>query len=484
MIDRRNLLLGGLALGMLGASAGTERSSLVAADGPEVRAAEAARRAGPVVVRRLEAKVSEVDLGGKVVPAWCYGGSIPGAPIRVSVGDQLKVTLANRLPVETSVHWHGIPVRNNSDGVPHLTQDPIGAGTDYTYRFTATRPGTYWFHPHTGTQLDRGLYAPLIVEDPHEPLVYDHEWMVVLDDWLERDPDEVLAELQEGMMTHDGTGHARATSALLGGEAGNVEYPYFVLNGRVPADAQVFKAKPGQRVRIRFLNAGADTVFRVAVGGHRMSVTHADGYPVEPVDTDALLIGMGERYDVIITLADGVFALVALAEGKNDTAFALIRTSGGQAPPASVLPAELARRILTHWQLEPAESVALPLKMLERTIQLQLTGSMRGYRWGFNGKSFDHAKPTKDAYEVYAGERVRLDFVNTTGMFHPVHLHGHTFAIGKASGPRKDTAIILPGESLRLYFDADNPGRWMIHCHNVYHAAAGMMAVLAYRREG
>jgi FtsP/CotA-like multicopper oxidase with cupredoxin domain len=91
---------------------------------------------------------------------------------------------------------------------------------------------------------------------------------------------------------------------------------------------------------------------------------------------------------------------------------------------------------------------------------------------GFNGKCFDHARPTKDAYEVVAGQRVRLDFANATSMLHPVHLHGHTFAIGKPAGPRKDTAIVLPGQVLRVYFDADNPGLWMSYCHNVYHAAA------------
>ncbi|GIH05455.1 multicopper oxidase MmcO [Rhizocola hellebori] len=474
--------MGGLAMGTLGASAGYSTSPFVATDGPEVLAADEARSRGPVVEFRVEARTSEVDLGGRVMPAWCYGGAIPGTPVRVKVGDRLKATMANRLPHETSIHWHGIPVRNDADGVPHLTQEPVAPGADYTYQFTATHPGTYWFHPHTGTQLDRGLYSPLIVEDPNEPLVYDNEWIVVLDDWTERDPDEVLADLEKGM-THAGMGHTRATSNLLGGDAGNVQYPYFILNGRSPADAAVFQAKPGQRVRIRFLNAGSDTVFRVAVGGHQMQVTHADGYAVVPVQTDALLLGMGERYDVIVTLGDGVFPLVALAEGKNDAAFAIIRTGGGEAPPASVRPAELNRHIVSYRQLKPAAAVEMQSKLLDRSIRLQLTGSMRGYNWGFNGKRFDHAKPLKNPYEVVIGERVRLDFINTTGMFHPVHLHGHTFALGSPAGPRKDTAIVLPGQVLKAYFDADNPGLWMIHCHNVYHAAAGMMAVLAYRRE-
>ncbi len=103
---------------------------------------------------------------------------------------------------------------------------------------------------------------------------------------------------------------------------------------------------------------------------------------------------------------------------------------------------------------------------------------------GFNGKRFDHARAVRDAYAVGAGERVRLDLANTTTMFHPIHLHGHSFAVGSAAGPRKDTAIVLPGQGLSLFFDADNPGLWMVHCHNAYHAEAGMMATIGYRRKG
>lgn len=458
-MDRRSLLLGGLAATMLGAKS--------APHAPQPR-----RKLTEIV---LEAGTSEVDLGGTIVRAWSYSGHIPGTPLRVKAGDELKVTLANRLPAETTIHWHGIAVRNKADGVPHLTQEPIAAGTDYTYDFTAPYPGTYWFHPHTGTQLDRGLYTPLVVEDPDEPLAYDLEWVVVLDDWLEADPDDILEGLRKGTAAH-----SPSTSGLLGGEAGNVDYPYFLANGRRRADAEVLRAKPRQRVRIRLLNAASDTVFRVALGGHRMSVCHTDGYPVRPVETDALLIGMGERYDVLVTLGDGVFPLVAMAEGKADTALALIRTGYGRTPTTTVLPAELQGRIIGYGQLAPTEAVVLQDKQPARTIRLELTGSMATYRWGFNGRSYNHLDPAKDAYEVAADERVRLDFVNATNMFHPVHLHGHTFAVGGALGPRKDTVIVLPGQSVPVFFDADNPGLWMIHCHNVYHAEAGMMTVMAY----
>ncbi|ARF58433.1 multicopper oxidase family protein [Streptomyces gilvosporeus] len=497
----------------------------VSPHGKEVAAAETKRAAsasGSVRKVKLTATQARLDLGGRTVGSWAYGDDLPGKEVRVTAGDTLALTLANHLPQPTSIHWHGLALRNDMDGTPGLTQPPIRAGASYEYRFAATRPGTYWFHPHSGAQQDRGLYAPLIVEDPKEPLTYDKEWVVVLDDWVDgvdgSTPDAVLAELGNGMggmggMDHGGMdmgGHGMstmsmttttttakttageapsakpsgpsrmlmgATSKLLGGDAGDVAYPYYLVNGRTPDDPQVFRAEPGDRIRIRFINAGGDTAFRVALGGHAMTVTHTDGFPVEHAETDALLLGMGERYDVLVTVKDGAFPLTALAEGKKRSALAVLRTGGGAAPQPSVRPKELDGRLLQARQLKADGSVRLESGRPDRTITLKLTGSMAAYDWAINGRKYDPAR----RYPVRSGERVRLSFVNRTQMWHPMHLHGHTFSCGDG-GPRKDTAIVLPGRTLDVDFDADNPGLWMIHCHNVYHAESGMMTVLGYRK--
>ncbi|GGZ21296.1 putative oxidase (copper-binding protein) [Streptomyces inusitatus] len=476
--------------------------------GKEVADAEAARRGGPERKVRLTAAAARLDLGGGLtVPSWAYGDRLPGKEVRATAGDTLALTLANHLPEPTSLHWHGLALRNDMDGVPGLTQRPVKAGAEFTYRFALAHPGTYWFHPHSGVQQDRGLYAPLIVEDPKEPLKYDREWVVVLDDWVDgvegSTPDAVLAELSKGMRGGGGGGHEGhgggmtrasltapdpegpsrmmmgARSELLGGDAGDVAYPHYLINGRVPGDPSVFRAKPGDRVRLRIVNAGGDTAFRVALGGHEMTVTHTDGFPVRHAKTDALLLGMGERYDVLITAGDGVFPLTAVAEGKNATALALLRTGGGAAPAASVRPKELSGKLLTADRLRADASVALPRRTPDRTIGIELTGGMAKYDWGFDGKPYSPGP----RHEVRSGERVRLVFRNPTGMWHPLHLHGHTFALANAAGgPRKDTAIVLPNGTLTVDFDADNPGLWMIHCHNVYHAEAGMMTVLGYRK--
>jgi len=383
-----------------------------------------------------------------------------------------------------------LALRNDMDGVAGLTQQPIGAGTSFAYEFAADVPGTYWFHPHSGLQLDRGLYAPLIIEDPAEPLAYDQELMIVLDDWLVgTTPEKTLDGLRSGGMQMGGMqmGGGGAGSDL-GGDAGDVMYALYLVNGRPEADPATLDVRPGQRVRLRILNAGSDTAFRVAVGGHQLTVTHTDGYPVEPATGAALLIGMGERYDAIITVAgSGVFPLVALAEGKDGMARANIRSGPGSGPPAGTRPSELDGKRIQALDLRAARPVALAARRPDRVHQVTLGGPPSGtYRWTINGRAApDEAKLFTDAKPlgVRRGERVRLEFENGSTMFHPMHLHGHTFQVvgpDGSAGPRKDTLLVKPKERLAVEFDAENPGQWLMHCHNLYHQVAGMHSVVSY----
>jgi FtsP/CotA-like multicopper oxidase with cupredoxin domain len=347
-------------------------------------------------------------------------------------------------------------------------------------------------------QLDRGLYGVLVVDDPAEPGGYDAEWVVVLDDWVDgtgRTPDQVLEDLQSvkagpsgdmgdmgdmgGMSMGDmgsmGAMGGEMQSPILGG-AGDISYPHYLVNGRTPQAPVTLTGKPGQRIRIRLVNAGSDTAFRVALGAHRLTITHSDGFPVVPVETDAVMIGMGERFDVVVTLGDGVFPLVAKAEGKQGQGLALVRTGAGTAPAPTSQPAELSGRVLLGSDLDPAESSRLPERGVDRRHSLVMSGSMAPYRWTLNGKTF----PSSEPLVVSQGERVRLRFSNHSMMFHPMHVHGHTFSVVDG-GARKDTVIVRPMQSLDVDLDANNPGQWAAHCHNIYHAESGMMTTLSYR---
>jgi FtsP/CotA-like multicopper oxidase with cupredoxin domain len=504
-IDRRTLVTGAAAAGLVAVggvamsrATGSDGSGTIGPGSDAVRQAEAQRRTSGqrVVETSLTARRATVSLGGVVVPTWVYGDSVPGPLLRATAGDLLRVTLRNALPTDTTVHWHGVALRNDMDGVPGMTQDPIKARSRFTYEFTVPDPGTYFYHPHTGVQLDRGLYGVLVVDDPAEAGDYDEEWVVVVDDWVDgtgRTPDEIWERLQaqgadsmegmdagggsmEGMEGMEGMGGMaeEMQSKLLGG-AGDIDYPHYLVNGRTAGAPQTLSGKPGQRVRIRIVNAASDTAFRVALGGHRLTLTHSDGFAVRQETTDAVLIGMGERYDVVVTLRDGVFPLVASAEGKAGQGLAVVRTGAGRMPMPGVRVPELRRRVVLSSDLVAADAVTLSDKAPDRTIGMVLAGTMAPYRWTINGAIFDEADPLP----LSEGERVRLRFENRSMMFHPMHVHGHTFGLVRG-GARKDTVIVRPMETIEVDVEADNPGQWATHCHNIYHAEAGMMTTLSY----
>ncbi len=133
----------------------------------------------------FEPAETEIDLGGVIVRTWAYGGQVPGRLIRIRKGGMLRAALTNRLSADTTIHWHGLAIPNDMDGVPVLTQPAVNPGQRFDYEFVVPDAGTYWYHSHVGTQLDRGLYGPLIIEDPDERTDYDDELIVVLDDWIE-----------------------------------------------------------------------------------------------------------------------------------------------------------------------------------------------------------------------------------------------------------------------------------------------------------
>jgi FtsP/CotA-like multicopper oxidase with cupredoxin domain len=508
-------IAGGFALAGCGQSSTTSSSAQMAA---AIAAAEAARpHSGHTVTASLTAQPAQIDLGGPIVHTLAYGDTVPGPLIRAKVGDELVVTVANRLDSATSLHWHGIALRNDMDGAAPATPN-IVAGEDFIYRFSAPNSGTYWGHPHVGLEGDTGLYLPVIIDDPNES-AYDTEWIVVMDDWTDgvgKSPQQLYDALTAPKSSAPSasattsppptTPKRRATSRppttpktsppsttgmpgmpagtvgtskLLGGDAGDIAYPYYLINGRIPSAPTTFNAKPGQRIRIRFINTGSDTAFRVALAGHSMTVTHTDGYPVVPTKVDALLIGMAERYDVTVTADDGVFPLVALAEGKNALASALLSTGAGSPPDPRFQPAELNKRIGTVDIFTATAPVNVGPAEPGLDLPVVLGGDMAKYEWTINGEPYSRTNPV----HVRLGQRPTITFDNTTMMYHPMHLHGHTFQMIKADGSpgaRKDTVIVLPKQKSKAVLIADNPGLWQLHCHNTYHREAGMQTLLDY----
>ena len=426
----------------------------------------------------LTARETTVEISpGQTRTTWAYDGRVPGPEIRVREGERVRITLRNELPAPTSIHWHGVPVPNAMDGVAGVTQAPVSPGDSFTYEFDASPAGTYFYHSHVGLQLDRGLYGPLIIE-PREDAgaTADREYVLLLDDWLDITPEQAFAELQQ-------------RSPMRGGMMGGSDDPLYaahLVNGRTGGLAAPLAVARGERVRLRLINAGSATTFRVGLAGHRLTVTHADGQRVRPIDVDTLVIGVGERYDVQFVAGNpGVWPLVA---GSIDSPLVSLvvplvyERTLDSLRPVTVWPSELSRgRALRYVDLVPVERMMKPAPGVVQTIPITLGSAMMGgYVWTINGQAY----PNADPIGLDPGARVRLRVTNATMMRHPLHLHGHFFTVrlpGQTSGPAKDTVVVDPMASFDLDFVADNPGRWFFHCHHLYHMEGGMARTLEYR---
>ncbi|GHP01160.1 multicopper oxidase MmcO [Reticulibacter mediterranei] len=431
----------------------------------------------------LEAAPARVMIDGKEVSTWAYNGMLPGPEIHASEGDRLRVIVKNRLPEGTTIHWHGVPLVNPMDGVPDVTQPAIKPGQDFTYDFLVPAAGTYMYHSHVGFQPDRALYGPLIVDAAKESMTYDHDFLMVFDDWLDGvsdgpgTPEQAMKQLIAG-------GDNMGSMGNMGGMNQQVPpdliYPFYLINGKSSAHPLELKVSRGQKARIRLINASASTIYRVALQGHRMTVTHTDGNPVEPVEVDAIRIGMGERYDVLISANNpGVWQFAAQVEGAKPMVRALLRYQGStsSAPSANFIPQEMTRQLLTYPMLKAAPGIFTPPDQNpDQILPIELSGGMGRYTWKMNNEVFEKAQQIA----VSQNRLIRFQFKNKSMMPHPMHLHGHFFQVdnGTGRGPLKDTVLVDAMQNLTINWVADNPGAWAFHCHMRYHEMAGMMRVV------
>jgi FtsP/CotA-like multicopper oxidase with cupredoxin domain len=355
------------------------------------------------------------------------------------------VIVENGLPEPTSVHWHGLPVPNAMDGVPGLTQPPIAPGASFTYEFDAAPAGSYMYHSHQGLQIERGLFGPLVVEERAPHVAYDREYTVVLDDLLSGDPPD-MAHQAQGDSSSRGMGR-RGMGRMMGGgmmggsgmmeSQGIPDYLALTMNGRPPADAPAFETRSGERVRLRFVNPSGAIVYRVRIAGHRLSVTHADGRPVRPVEVDAFDIAMGERYDVVVEARNpGAWDITAAPQqGSPEPARGVLRYVDARraAPSREDSP---GGRLLAVGDLEALEAY-VPKGEVGRDLELVLSGGMMSSAWTMGGQVY----PDADPIEIREGDRVRVLLRNMSMTPHPMHLHGHFFRVGRAW---KDTVIVPP----------------------------------------
>ncbi len=497
---------------------GTEQERQIAQGGAAANAtggpASRPEMTGKTVEIDLTAEEAEVDLGaGNPFEAYVYNGRAGGREIRAKLGDTIRVTLENRLPENTTIHWHGVPVPNAMDGVPEITQKPIPSGDTFVYEFPAWPAGTYVYHSHVGYQLDQGLHAPLVIEDPDDPGV-DEEFVLTISDWATVDGAGPAAseagrnQQRGGMMGGRGMrgrgGMMRGRGeGTMGGRGGGMMgprmgrgqvpegedlpllepiYDQYAVNGELPSQTNAMEVSRGDKVRLRLINASSSSIYYLRLTGHDVTVTRADGRPIEPVEVGGLRIGMGERYDVeFVADNPGRWQLLGWPD-TTDADPIHLRTLRYRGTQSSQFSGDTAGdlRMLGYDDLRAVEEPDLPTVggNVDRTIQMTLSGGMMGSRyWTINGQVY----PDSDDVTINEGERIRIEYYNHSMMSHPMHLHGHFFELDLPGRPRKDTVIVEPHMGfMALEFVADNPGDWFHHCHNLYHLMGGMANVARY----
>lgn len=392
-------------------------------------------------------------------PVWSYNGTIPGPTIRAPEGTTLSVEVVNGLSEPTSVHWHGLRIDNAMDGVPGVTQDPIGAGERFVYRLRLAEAGTYWYHPHfnAGEQLERGLKGVLIVEE-EKPRPWSQEWVWLLDDWL---------------MNRDGTlfPHFNTHRDLMhDGRWGNV----VTVGGEVkPA----FSAAPGERIRIRLVNGANARVFAPTAVGLPATVVAVDGRPVSAFfPLDGFVLAPGNRLDLDITLpADSAGKVFDVVDRFTRRPFTL----------ATIRVKEEPVRATPDFQ-PPTLNGFIPARVfdgvkVDRIWDLNaVRGGRFGIGWSINGRLWPDAETAAAAM----GRPHKFVFANSSGRLHPMHLHGVFFRVLERNGApapepfTRDTVLVGPGETVTIGFVPEHPGVWLAHCHIQAHAEAGMMTTV------
>ena len=406
-----------------------------------------------------------------------YEGQVPGPILRIPQGQRTAFRLTNNLNQPTSVHWHGIRLENAMDDVPGLTQDPIQPGGNFDYSFIAPDAGTYWYHSHLKSweQVSRGLYGPLIVEEP-VPVDADSDRLFIADDWRLGDDGQIA----------DDFGHMRDASH--GGRLGN----WLTVNGQTKP---MMSVRPGERIRLRCISVANARIMAFSFPGLIASIVAIDGQPLASPSalTEPLLIAPAQRADLIIDIPiDAPPELVINEVSTGEPLSAAIMAVSG--PPVRDKVKQAGSLILPPnplpHSLSVSDALSVDLRMeggaMGQLREASYQGQMydlrtlvleKGKAWTFNGEA---GMPLKPLFKSMLGRTVTVNMINDTRWPHAMHIHGHHFQVVERNGakiadaPWRDTELVEPGDSTRIAFVADNPGKWLFHCHMLEHHMAGM----------
>lgn len=499
--------------------------------------------------REFDLVVAEtpVNITGTPRLATTINGVLPAPTLRWREGDTVTIRVTNHLREPTSIHWHGILLPHSMDGVPGSSFDNIAPNQTFTYRFKVRQSGTYWYHSHSGMQEQTGMYGAIVITPAAGELVRtERDHVVLLSDWTDEDPMQVLRKIKiesdyynmnrptlAGFLRdarREGLAEAidarqmwnemrMSPTDLADVSAQTLTY---LMNGRPAAANWTALFRPGETVRLRFINSAANTFYDVRIPGLELTVIAADGQNVEPVTVDEFRFGPGETYDVMLCPPAGAYTIFAQTMDRSGFVRGTLTSEAGRlaAVPAVDAPQWLTmtdmmgdmaepetpvrharteygpstdmrvdtprtnlddpgvglrdngRRVLTYADLVTLGG-SIDLREPEREMEVHLTGNMERYTWSIDGVGFADSKPVHFHY----GERLRVIYHNDTMMTHPMHLHGMWCELENEAGEfqvRKHTISVQPAQRVSFLVTADAPGRWAWHCHLMFHMDSGM----------
>ncbi|MFA2920863.1 multicopper oxidase domain-containing protein [Acinetobacter pittii] len=516
-------------------------------------------------VKEYDLTIAEqtVNITGKPLKRITVNGKFVAPLLEFEEGDDAVIRVHNKLKnQDSSIHWHGLILPGIMDGVPGFNQfDGIAPNKTYEYKFKVRQNGTYWYHSHSKGQEQDGLYGPLVIYPKNKvPLTAgekaDRDYVVLLSDFHNSTSGQIMSNLKKEadyyqnrretvfdvfrQIKRDGlkaTWKDRSMwnqMRMLKTDMSDVTNYTFLMNGKTPEQNWTGNFKAGEKVRLRFINASAMSLFDVRIPNLKMTVVSADGQPVKPVPVDEFRIGTAETYDVIVEPKQANYQIEAESIDRSGFSIGTLHDENTSLVKSTTMPTPRPRALLTMEDMgmdhdmssmkgmdhdmssmkgmdhdmpsktvsssgsdqvvygwanasTPAGLKALQYSDLqsltpqkdtrapEREIEIRLGGNMERYIWTINGKKFNETEPFKVKY----GERIRLKFVNDSMMAHPMHLHGMFMQLENGQDPsnmpNKHTVIVPPGKTVTTLLTADELGEWAIHCHLLYHMSAGMM---------
>ena len=417
------------------------------------------RGGGDFVEIELVAEPSTVTLlDGDGTEVWAYNGSVPGPPIRATLGDTLRINVRNGLPAATTIHWHGIRVPNDMDGVPDVNQPRIEPGGTFVYEFTPPDAGTYWYHSHTdgSQQLERGLYGSLVIEDPDDGTSYDHDQVWVMDDWRLTEEGQIDPHFDT---TADRTQNGRWGDLI-------------TVNSSTSSQLTV---APGERVRLRLINASNGRVYAPDFGELEATVIGVDGLTVGRAPAlGGLALAPGNRLDVDI-VAPSTPGSYPVSDTFTGTAHPLASIVVGDPPTASdpVVFDPPTNADVPEWD----NALDAPI---DHDLVLETHNVGDEWIWTINGTAYPDHQPLR----LTEGEFTKIRIVNQTHPLHPMHLHGQFFKVLTRNGQAvnepyfRDTVLLDRLDEVEIALVPLDVGDWVLHCHIQEHADAGMMTVM------